>query len=352
MALDHDLAADFFSRSGQISVQTYSRPGTADAASGSPRAPSHPHGPPSSPPVLPPNPASRRPGSAQCPPPEVSRRLNTAQGGGRPGSVHRVSTDAEALASLRPSLVPNEPRAPGGSAAPDILYVDSSCGRGGAEEPSRCRCSAPPCDDASSTTAHAGNDTEGGGASPARLFRDPFLNSNSILLEYLAEAQVEGRAETGGGGGVAGGGSLLSLRRPMVERLRRTAAAMEAAGSTPVTDLANDPLFVTGAEGLHDESGELRMIRRLLFLVQQLTVERDEALGKLRREGVDWARLMELEGALERLRRENEVLRAAVGGARHKSGRVAHPPSRPSTASAAARSANVGSDLAPGVDAL
>jgi hypothetical protein len=114
-----------------------------------------------------------------------------------------------------------------------------------------------------------------GSVREASLFRDPFLNTNPILLEYLSQAEIEKHAEGAGSsrgssrGGSRGGdgrgdglsdgyreearggengsalgaayvpkgaclslpdgtaAGVISLRRPMVERLRLTAITME-----------------------------------------------------------------------------------------------------------------------------
>ena len=137
------------------------------------------------------------------------------------------------------------------------------------------------------------------GASPSRrpttapprsknLFRDPFLNSNSILLDYLSQAELEQADAVAAGvgvGGAAGGGStaaepVMSLRRPMVERLRMTAVAMDGASSSTPQQLAGGALFRSDAPPA--ESQEQHTIKNLLRLVQELTAERDEARDKLR----------------------------------------------------------------------
>lgn len=217
---------------------------------------------------------------------------------------------------------------------------------------------------------------------PAAIFRDPFLNNNPILLEYLSQAELEKRREDIGGGTVGqvegapsaaalnsrpgsssgvgrpgtasgfgggnsstgagasapldeAGGSLelpdgttagvVSLRRPLVERLRMTAAAMESMAHADINDLAASNLFDGGGadadgapSGLAPSAygGSLRgaaeaaaELRDLILAVQDLTAERDEARTSLAAMQERLAVGKEAE-ELTRLREENAKLRA------------------------------------------
>ena len=181
---------------------------------------------------------------------------------------------------------------------------------------------------------------------PASIFRDPWLNNNSILLEYLSQAELEKRntpvgapeqaPDSSGGSGGSGAsrattaldvqsavGSLelpdgssagvVSLRRPLVERLRMTAQAMESAAHADVASLAASTLFdgdeKEGGGGLHGASEAAAELRDLILAVQDLTAERDEArnsLDKLRKEAEAGGEAEEL----TLLREQNAALRA------------------------------------------
>ncbi len=69
---------------------------------------------------------------------------------------------------------------------------------------------------------------------------------------------------------------MLSLRRPLVERLRDTAAAMDSAASVSPEELASQPMFqASTSDALAGETPEQQSIRQLLLRVQELTAERD-----------------------------------------------------------------------------
>ena len=184
---------------------------------------------------------------------------------------------------------------------------------------------------------------------PSSIFRDPWLNNNAILLEYLSQAEIEKHHQGSSGppsrppeseavdgvprpgssaarpassGGEVGGTALssprlelpdgtsagvMSLRRPLVERLRMTAQAMDSAANANVAELVASNLFSGGESAAPDDAAA--ELRELIIAVQDLTAERDEAradLAKIRdaNEGGE-------EGEeLARLRAENVALRA------------------------------------------
>ena len=68
---------------------------------------------------------------------------------------------------------------------------------------------------------------------------------------------------------------MLSLRRPLVERLRDTAAAMDSAASVSPEELASQPMFQASTSDALGETPEQQSIRQLLLRVQELTAERD-----------------------------------------------------------------------------
>ena len=168
---------------------------------------------------------------------------------------------------------------------------------------------------------------------PASLFRDPWLNNNPILLEYLSQAELEKHQQPAAAGGAMpaavngaaagpGGGDgassqlelpdgstagVVSLRRPLVERLRMTAAAMEESAGADVASLVASSLF-SGGEGTNgsDAAAELR---ELILAVQDLTAERDDARAALaKRVAAEEAGGEAAE--LTALREENATLRA------------------------------------------
>lgn len=155
----------------------------------------------------------------------------------------------------------------------------------------------------------------------SRLFRDPFLDSNPILMQYLAEAEAS-RAHACGSAGAEPSGeatphsdtkgvsSVLTLRRPMVERLRLTAATMEAASQagTDAAQLASQPMFTSGDDA-PDKSAETHRVRSLLLSVQQLTLERDEARAGRSRAVAEAAAAA---AELEMLKREHQQLRSLL----------------------------------------
>lgn len=181
---------------------------------------------------------------------------------------------------------------------------------------------------------------------PSSLFRDPWLNSNPILLEYLSQAEREkhhagekahltldavlplggNRCSAATAAAVSGGSALapvseaegcasspagvVSLRRPLVERLRMTAAAMESTAAHNVAELVASRLF-DGAEDALDggEVGEAAEIRELIVAIQDVTAERDELKADLERVRAHTAAAGEAE-ELSALRRENLALRA------------------------------------------
>lgn len=202
-----------------------------------------------------------------------------------------------------------------------------------------------------------------GTARAAGLFKDPFLNSNPILLEYLTQAEIEkheapaagsalragsslggsvdgeggvrpasgsGSIRGGSRGGSSAGGSrpgemlealpegssltlpdgsaagVVSLRRPLVERLRLTAAAMEGTAHANVDALVASALFDGGGVDEDPASSELR---QLLVALQDLTAERDEAVAALRKAAEETAEAAEAGGELSALREENAALR-------------------------------------------
>lgn len=172
---------------------------------------------------------------------------------------------------------------------------------------------------------------------PAALFRDPWLNNNAILLEYLSQAELDKHGGRGGGGAssergkLTGGDDLqgmrgvppsatdslemadgtcagvVSLRRPLVERLRLTAAAMESSAAANVAQLAASTIFDGDGSGSGTEQGA--ELRRLIVALQDVTAERDEAQAKLNK--LHTAAAAGEEGEeLASLRAENASLRA------------------------------------------
>jgi len=129
-------------------------------------------------------------------------------------------------------------------------------------------------------------------------------------------AAVNGAAAGPGGGDGASSqlelpdgstAGVVSLRRPLVERLRMTAAAMEESAGADVASLVASSLF-SGGEGTNgsDAAAELR---ELILAVQDLTAERDDARAALaKRVAADEAGGEAAE--LTALREENATLRA------------------------------------------
>ena len=129
-------------------------------------------------------------------------------------------------------------------------------------------------------------------------------------------AAVNGAAAGPGGGDCASSqlelpdgstAGVVSLRRPLVERLRMTAAAMEESAGADVASLVASSLF-SGGEGTNgsDAAAELR---ELILAVQDLTAERDDARAALaKRVAADEAGGEAAE--LTALREENATLRA------------------------------------------
>jgi hypothetical protein len=107
---------------------------------------------------------------------------------------------------------------------------------------------------------------------------------------------------------------VMSLRRPLVERLRMTAAAMERAASADVATLAASGahLFDGGVSERphgHDAAREAAAeLRELILAVQDLTAERDEARAALATERAAHASADEA-AELGALRAENAKLR-------------------------------------------
>eukprot|EP00967_Tisochrysis_lutea_P052272 scaffold64754_cov33-Tisochrysis_lutea.AAC.1 len=358
-SLDHELAADFLSRPEELSREAYTvpRPGTAEAVVAAAASALDPHFVTSC--VLTPHRSRthRHPGSAQRP--------RTTQ---QPATPQRPPTAAEMLASVRPSISSDMSHLAQGGGA-DVLVLDGQ-GVGCMHSPmshSKGEERTSKTGDSSPTRVQGRPQAIAESmATPGRLFRDPFLNTNPILLEYMADAAVAGQASqaahettrdnsTANADTPGSGGSILSLRRPMVERLRLTAAAMDAAGSEEVTKLMANPIFQR-SETPPDETVEQRTIRQLISLVQQLTLERDEACARLQRaqrQAERAERVPELESIIERLRRENISLRNSNSSGQispnaHGHAATVASMSRPTTASTAAQSKGVSSNTALG----
>ena len=139
----------------------------------------------------------------------------------------------------------------------------------------------------------------------ARLFRDAFLDTNPILLQYLAEGQL-GRQRPGSGGQESGAGpsSGGSSRRPsFADRLRSTAATMTAAaavtsapplrpstasagggGRPPLgaqSSLQQPPAREAAERSLVAGANPLEVIRGLVARCEQLEKERQQAQMQL-----------------------------------------------------------------------
>ena len=134
----------------------------------------------------------------------------------------------------------------------------------------------------------------------------------------------EGRPPSGGKGAVqlelpdGSTAGVMSLRRPLVERLRMTAAAMEEVSAVEdVAQLVASNLFGNGSGGddaAENEGGGISgseaaaELRELILAIQDVTAERDEArasLAKLTKQQAEGGEAEEL----ERLRAENAKLR-------------------------------------------
>ena len=111
---------------------------------------------------------------------------------------------------------------------------------------------------------------------------------------------------------------VMSLRRPLVERLRMTAAAMEEVSAVEdVAQLVASNLFGNGSGGgdaAENEGGGISgseaaaELRELILAIQDVTAERDEArasLAKLTKQQAEGGEAEEL----KRLRAENAKLR-------------------------------------------
>lgn len=187
------------------------------------------------------------------------------------------------------------------------------------------------------------------------------MTSRDLILEYLSQAELEkhegtasrgasqsasrdasrgasrggdGAFDGGGAGGLDGGrpssggleevvpegarlampdgtaAGVVSLRRPLVERLRLTAATMDNAKDASIDALVASNLF----DGQEAECGDdaTTEVRQLLVALQDMTSARDQTRAELEAAN---ARFAALDGGAEAeelaaLRKQNEALRA------------------------------------------